>query len=320
MFIPFFLMIRQHATRFAGAGVLALLSACQSIPPSPPVEAPSVAPPVVVAPLPQHRIALVLGGGAAKGFAHVGVIKKLEEAGIYPDMVVGTSAGAAVGALYAYGYSGVELEQMSRQIEESQLTDWSLPNRGVIKGQALQGFIDRAVQHQPLEKLKRPLAVVATDLHSGEMVVFRSGDTGMAVRASSTVPGLFQPLTIDRHEYVDGGLVSPVPVKVARALGADFVIAVDISKAPETGKTDSYLEVMIQSFIIMGKTIRSYELPLADVVIRPDMQGIGGLNFKRREEAIREGERAAAAILPELKQRLTHVSGASEQAGVSSIR
>ncbi len=315
----FLVKFRQHMLRLTAVGLLVLLSACQSVPPPPPVEVPSVVPPVVVAPQPQHRVALVLGGGAAKGFAHVGVIKKLEEAGIHPDLIVGTSAGAVVGALYAYGYSGVELERMSRQIEESQLTDWSLPNRGVIKGQALQGFIDRAVQHQPLEKLKRPLAVVATDLHSGEIVVFRSGDTGMAVRASSTIPGVFQPVTIDRREYVDGGLVSPVPVKVARALGADFVIAVDISKAPESGKTDSYLEVMMQSFIIMGKTIRSYELPLADVVIRPDMQGIGGLNFKRREEAIREGERAAAAALPDLQLRLGRVSSISDP-GVNPIR
>jgi NTE family protein len=180
----------------------------------------------------------------------------------------------------------------------------------VIKGAALQDFINKAVQYRPLERLDRPVAVVATDLHSGEMVVFRSGDSGMAVRASSAVPGVFQPVMIDNHEYVDGGLVSPIPINVARTLGADFIIAVDISKSPESNKIESYVEVMMQSYIIMGQTIRRYELPGADIVIRPDMLGIGGLNFKGREHAILAGEKAALAIMPELKLKLEKLRSA----------
>jgi len=290
----------------------ALLTACQTAPqqaqiatPVPAVAAP-VAPPVAVV-RPPPKIALVLGGGAARGFAHIGVIKALEAQGIVPDIIVGTSAGSVVGTLYASGYNGFELQQLAIQMEEKQVSDWSLPNRGVIKGEALQDFINHAVKQTPLEKLPRLMAVVATDLHSGEMVVFRTGNTGMAVRASSAVPGVFQPVAFGGHEYVDGGLVSPVPVRVARSLGADFVIAVDISSKPQNNKTESSFEVMLQTFAIMGQTISRNELPGADVVIRPSIPGLSATGFNDRHLAVLEGEKAAAAILPELKARLARL-------------
>jgi len=182
------------------------------------------------------KIALALGGGAARGFAHVGVIKALEAHGIVADIVVGTSAGALVGALYAGGYSGFDLQRVALQMEDTAIADWSLPDRGFIKGEALQNFVNRSVQNRTLEKLNKPFATVVTDLQSGEMVVFRTGNTGMAVRASSSVPGVFQPVLINGREYVDGGLVSPVPVRAARSLGADLVIAVDISNKPRLAR------------------------------------------------------------------------------------
>ena len=260
--------------------------------------------PNVAAPPAPIKIALVLGGGAARGFAHIGVIKALEAQGIVPDIVVGTSAGSVVGALYAAGYNGFELQQLSMQMDESQVSDWSMPNRGVLKGEALQEFINNAVSMRTLEKMKKIFAVVATDLHSGEMIVFRSGNTGMAVRASSSVPGIFQPVTINGHEYVDGGLVSPVPVRVARTLGADFIIAVDISDKPKNNITESSVEVMLQTFSIMEQSISRNELPEADIVIRPDTPGISATNFTGRHMAVLQGEKAVAAILPELKEKL----------------
>lgn len=160
------------------------------------------------APVAPPKIALALGGGAARGFAHIGVIKALEAQGIVPDIVVGTSAGSVVGSLYAAGLTGFELQKVALQMDEAQVSDWSLPDRGVLKGEALQNFINRAVANRPLEKLNRTFAVVATDLQSGEPVVFRTGNTGMAVRASSCVPGVFQPVSINGRDYVDGGLVS----------------------------------------------------------------------------------------------------------------
>jgi NTE family protein len=274
------------------------LSACSTSPPAPLPVAAAVTPP------PPIRIALALGGGAARGFAHVGVIKALEAQGIVPDIIVGTSAGSVVGALYAAGYNGFEIQQLSMEMDESQVSDWSMPNRGVIKGEALQDFINHAVRQRTLEKMTKTFAVVATDLQSGEMIVFRTGNTGMAVRASSAVPGVFQPVSINGHEYVDGGLVSPVPVRVARALGADFVIAVDISDKPKNNKTESSFDVLLQTFNIMGQSISRNELAEADIVIRPVTPGINATDFKGRHHAVLQGEIAVAAVLPELKVKL----------------
>ncbi len=265
-----------------------LLSGCATSPPAP-------RPP---------KIALALGGGAARGFAHVGVIKALEAQGIVPDIIVGTSAGSVVGSLYASGLDGFELQKMALQMEEAQVGDWSLPDRGVFKGEALQNFINKAVGNRPLEKLDRLFAAVATDLKTGEAVVFRTGNTGMAVRASSSVPGVFQPVTINGRDYVDGGLVSPIPVRAARALGADVVIAVDISAKPQYGKTENTVGVLLQTFSIMGQTIGRYELNEADVVIRPQLSAVAATDFNGRHLAVLEGEKAAQAALPEIKRRL----------------
>lgn len=255
------------------------------------------------------KLALVLGGGAARGFAHIGVIKTLQAQGIVPDMVVGTSAGAVVGALYAAGHDGFALQQLAMQMDESQVADWSLPDRGVIKGEALQDFVNRAVGRQTLEKLPRMLAVVATDLRSGEPIVFRHGNTGMAVRASSAVPGVFKPVLINGREYVDGGLVAPVPVLVARSLGADVVIAVDISARPQLGRTAGTLDILRQTFAIMGQSLNRHELAAADVVIRPQMAGLNATDFQNRHQALLEGEKASMQALPELKALLARVRG-----------
>ncbi len=280
--------------------IAALLSACASPPPAP---MPPVPPPVV-APKQPLRIALALGGGAARGFAHIGVIKALEAQGIVPDIVVGTSAGSVVGALYASGMSGFELQKVALQMEESMVVDWTLPNRGVLKGEALQNFINQSVKSLTIQKMPRPLGVVATDLQSGDLMLFRRGDTGIAVRASSAVPGMFQPVEISGRDYVDGGLTSPVPAQSARAMGADFVIAVDISNVTRRDKLVGTLDVLLQTFAIMGHTISRHELEDADVVIRPKTAAVSSTDFEGRHLAIMEGEKAAAAIMPELKARL----------------
>jgi NTE family protein len=261
-------------------------------------------PPPAPAPV---KIGLALGGGAARGFAHIGVIKALEAQGIVPDIIVGTSAGAVVGALYASGLSGFELQKVALEIDEAQIGDWSLPDRGVFKGEALQNFVNRAVANRPLEKLPRNFSVVATDLNSGESVLFRTGNTGMAVRASSAVPGVFQPVSINGHEYVDGGLVSPVPVRAARSLGANFVIAVDISVNPRDARTSSTLGVMLQTFAIMGQSISRYEKAEADIVIRPITAELPATDFAGRHRAVLEGEKAAAAAMADIKDRLARL-------------
>jgi NTE family protein len=288
--------------------VALILSGCathEPVAPSAPV-AVTAPPPPPPPPPPKPKLALALGGGAARGFAHIGVIKALEAQGIYPDIVVGTSAGAVVGALYAGGHSGFDLQSLAMRMDEGQVSDWSLPDRGIFKGEALQSFVNQAVANRPLEKLNRLFAVVATDLHSGEAVVFRTGNTGMAVRASSTVPGVFQPVAINGHEYVDGGLVSPVPVRTARSLGADFVIAVDISARPKLARTESTIDVLLQTFSIMGQSISRFELKEADEVIQLQSP-VSSTDFSDRNLAILEGEKAAAAVMPELKAKLARL-------------
>jgi NTE family protein len=282
----------------------ALLSACVTHPPAP---LPPIATPVEVpveVPKPPLKIALALGGGAARGFAHIGVIKALEAQGIVPDIIVGTSAGSVVAALYASGMNGFELQRLALHMEESMVADWTLPNRGVLKGIALQNFINQNVKNLSIQNLPRPLGVVATDLQSGQMVLFQVGNTGMAVRASSAVPGMFQPVEISGRDFVDGGLTSPVPAQSARAMGADVVIAVDISNVTRRDKLTGTLDVLLQTFAIMGHTISRHELEDADLVIRPKTAAISSTDFEGRHLAILEGEKAAAAIMPELKAML----------------
>ena len=301
-------LIKVNSLRFAAALLLSVLAGCSVLPRSP-EPAPKPAPVTELPPKSEVRpappkIALALGGGAARGFAHIGVIKALESHGIVPDMVIGTSSGSLVGALYASGYGGFDLQRTALQLDDTIIADWSLPDRGFIKGEALQNFVNQAVQNRPMEKLNKPFAVVATDLQSGEPVVFRTGNTGMAVRASSSVPGVFQPVTISGREYVDGGLVSPVPVRAARAMGADLVIAVYISNNPRLGKTKDSVDVMLQTFAIMGQSIASYELSEADIVIRPDTGRIRSTAFEDRHLAIIEGEKAGLAAIAAIKQKI----------------
>ncbi|HTD05652.1 patatin-like phospholipase family protein, partial [Undibacterium sp.] len=245
--------------------------------------------------------------GAARGFAHIGVIKVLESQGIVPDIVVGTSAGSLVGALYAAGNNGFALQKMALEMDEATISDWSLPlfskSSGVLKGDGLQNYVNKMVANATIEKLKKPFGAVATDLHSGQPILFQRGNTGIAVRASSAVPGVFQPVTINGRQYVDGGLVSPVPVRFAREMGADLVIAVNISSQPEQSAVSS-MDVLMQTFTIMGQSMNNFELKNADIVIKPELAGMKGSDFAGRNLAILAGERAATAALPELRQKI----------------
>jgi NTE family protein len=253
------------------------------------------------------KIGLALGGGAARGFAHVGVIKALEAQGIVPDIIVGTSAGAVVGALYANGLNGFELQKAALEMDKGNVFDWNVSLRGPLRGEPLRNYISDAVLNRPLEKLRRSFAVVATDLASGEMVLFRSGDTGLAVQASAAVPGVFQPVTISGREYVDGGLSSPVPVRAARRLGADFVIAVDISAKPRDGRFGNTFDMLLQTFAIMGQSISRNELAESNIVIRPATADLSATSLEDRHRAVLEGERAAAAAMAEIKDKLARL-------------
>lgn len=250
------------------------------------------------------RIGLALGGGAARGFAHIGVIQVLEENGIRPDLVAGTSAGSLVAALYAAGRNGQELAALALGMDEGAITDWSFPGRGLIRGEALARYVREHTGQRPIEAMKLPLGIVATDLDSGAPVLFQRGDTGVAVRASSAVPAVFQPVKIGNREYVDGGLVSPVPVRFARQMGAELVVAVDISSPPDGNPTSDLMKMLLQTFAIMGRSINGFELKDADVVLRPTLTGVSSADFTARKRAIQAGREAALAALPQLKARL----------------
>lgn len=279
---------------------LGLVGCATTAPPV--VPAVAVAPPVISVKKPPV-IGLALGGGAARGFAHIGVIQVLEEAGIRPNLVVGTSAGSLVAALYADGKNGAQLQKIAETMEEATFADWTLPifSKGVLRGEALSRYVSQQVNGRLIEGMRLPLGIVATDLNSGEGVLFQRGDTATAVRASSAVPAVFQPVKISGKEYVDGGLVSPVPVRYARQMGADLVIAVDISSPPEGNTTSDSLQILMQTFSIMGKSINMFELKNADVVVRPALAGVGSSDFGARRRSILAGRVAMLALLPQLQ-------------------
>ena len=292
------LACRGLLSALAAAG----LAACQTAPPAP--TAPPVVEPTPPKPPRPPRIGLALGGGAARGFAHIGVIQVLEEAGIKVDLVVGTSAGSLVAALYASGKTGPELARLALGMDESAITDWSFPGRGLIRGEALAHYMREQTGGRLIEQLPMPLGIVATDLDSGAPALFQRGDIGTAVRASSAVPAVFNPVKIGNREYVDGGLVSPVPVRFARQMGAELVLAVDISSPPEGNATSDPFKMLMQTFAIMSRSINSFELRDADVVLRPRLLGVASADFTARKKAIDAGREAALAMLPALRQRL----------------
>jgi NTE family protein len=269
-----FVTLRRVIVLAAVLGPALLMAGCQT---APSVVAPRVetaggrqrARSAAVRPLPKPpRIGLALGGGAARGFAHIGVIQVLEEAGIQPDLVVGTSAGSLVAALYASGKNGAELETLALTMDEGAITDWSFPSRGVIRGEALARFVRLHTGNLPIERLARPLGVVATDLDTGAGVLFQRGDTGTAVRASSSVPAVFQPVPSAGANMWTAAWFA-VPVRYARQMGADLVLAVDISSPPEGNATGDPMKLLLQTFAIMGRSINQFELRQADVVVRP---------------------------------------------------
>ncbi|MDB5840087.1 MAG: patatin-like phospholipase family protein [Herminiimonas sp.] len=305
-------MIPIRLLCISATSAVLLLAGCAGTSPVRPVSPPpSTSAAVPAKPAKPIKVGLVLGGGAARGFAHIGVIKVLESQGIVPDIVVGTSAGSLVGALYAAGNNGFALQKLALEMEEAAISDWSVPLfakvSGVLKGEAIQQYVNKAVNNVSMEKFKTPFGAVATDLNSGLPILFQRGNAGLAVRASSAVPSVFQPVKIGNHLYVDGGLVAPVPVRFAREMGADFIIAVNISAQTDGQPATSAVEVLLQTFSIMGQSINRHELKDADVVIRPGLGTMKGNDFAGRNLAILAGEQAANAAIGEIRQKLKNM-------------
>ena len=254
---------------------------------------------------PKAVVALALGGGASKGFAHIGIIKVLKENNIPVKVVTGTSAGSIVGSLYASGMSPDRLELEAEILGKTDLVDLTLSTSGFIKGEKLQNYINQKVGNRPIQQLPIKFDAVATDFESGKAVAFNRGNVGQAVRASASIPNVFQPTTIGGRRYVDGGLSQPVPVSAAKKQGANFIIAVDISARPVKNVNQGFFSYLDQTFNVMSIPLLQHELGQANVVIKPqvlEMGSIGGFDQKRR--AIQLGEEAARAALPEIKRKL----------------
>jgi NTE family protein len=261
-----------------------------------------------IVPLKAERplVALALGGGGTRGFAHIGVIKALEAAGVVPDIVTGSSSGAVVAALYAGGHRPAELEAIALDLEEGDLVDFALFGSGWIRGEALQEFVNRLVAGRPIERLEKPFAVVATQASNGRMTVFNRGDTGVAVRASASVPNLFIPPVINGEPYVDGGLTSPVPVKLARAMGADIVIAVDVSWFAQRAADGDMTQLNRSARYPLLVT----ELDAADIVVTPRTVRARMLDFGYKKANIDAGEAAGREAAPQVRELIARAAAA----------
>jgi len=248
------------------------------------------------------KIAVVLGAGASKGFAHIGVLKVLESHKVPIHMVVGTSVGSFVGSLYAYGYNPYQLQTIAFAIQKDDMADYIIPDNGFIKGEKLENFVNQKVKYTTIDKFRIPFYAVATNIQSGEEMVFGRGNTGRAVRASCSIPGVFNPVVVGGNAHVDGGVVSPVAVDAARRYGADVVIAVDISAGLSPAAPAGTVETIMQAIDIMHNKMAVIQLKNADVVIRPKVGYIGSSDFTKRHEAIMEGEKAAEEAMPAIDQ------------------
>lgn len=239
-------------------------------------------------------IALVLGSGGARGYAHIGVIEVLEQHGIKPDFIVGTSAGSIVGSIYASGKSPEQLRQIALNMKVADVRDFKIGMKGFFDGQKVEDYVNKQIDQMPLEKMKIPMYVVATELQNGEKTIFNYGNTGQAVRASVSIPSMFIPTKIKGKEYVDGGLVSPVPVNIAKELGADIVIAVDILAQPVNTETTNVWGLFNQNINIMQNRLAAEELKNADIVIQPDLREKAHIfDVKGRQDTMQAGIDAA---------------------------
>jgi NTE family protein len=268
----------------------------------------------------RKKVGLALSGGAARGFAHVGVMRVLQKEGIPIDMIAGTSAGAVMGAAYAWSQDTVRMTKDALEagwLKRAPLIDPSLPKTGFIKGKKIQDLISNYVGGNiKFSDLKIPFACVATDIDTGEEIVLNSGSILEALRASISIPGIF---TVVKHEgryLVDGGLTTPVPVEVVRNMGADFVIAVNVNPdvADRMGKTSqkrvsahkepNIFQIMMQSIYITTYSLARNSLENADIVIEPDIYNIGAGDFSKARELITRGRQAAEEAIPEIKRKL----------------
>lgn len=266
---------------------------------------------------PAPRVALVLGSGGPRGFAHIGVLKALEQGGVRPDLVIGSSVGAMVGALYAAGYSASELERRAYDINVLEFFEFRLLTGGLATGSTIQSYVNTCVDGKPIERLKIAFAAGATRLSDGKLALFNVGDTGLAVRASSATPGQFEPVRIGDDLYVDGDESSPVPIRAARKLGAKVVIAVDVSAYAADTPAGVPREWVVKDERRARQV--ALEAPEADIVLHPNIGYYAGHSEAYRRNVIAIAERFTREQVPAIRAALAR-AGASAAQNVSTAR
>lgn len=293
----------MRACRFAFLAFLFLVLGCGPI-------APSVPSPEERRLVPEGqklpRVGLVLGGGAARGFAHVGVIRVLEREKIPIDLIVGTSVGSLVGAIYADKKNSFELEWIAFSLEERDIFDYTFisPTQGFVRGERLEDFVLKRLSAREIQQLKIPFAAVATDIQNGEPAVLQNGSVARAVHASSAIPGIFIPVRYQGKLLVDGGVLNNVPVDVARKMGAEVVIAVNLGGGRKTAQVNNVFDAIVQSLHLMAIESTEARLREADVVIQPSVSHIGPIDFSKKKELLTIGIQAAEQALPRIREKV----------------
>jgi NTE family protein len=256
--------------------------------------------------LPRPKVGLALGSGGARGFAHLGVIKVLRDEGIPIDLIAGSSMGALVASFYGAGLDVDRLYKLSRVFKRKYYLDFTVPKMGFIAGKRVKELIRIFTHGKTIEELDIPIGVVATDLVSGEKVVFKTGPIAEAVRASIAIPGIFVPEKLDGRLFVDGGVVDRIPVSVAREMGADIVIAVDVSKVKVNSEITSIFDVIMQSIDIMQMELVSNREVASDIMIRPRVEMFNSRAFTNIDEIIAMGEEEAKKHIDKIKNCIEH--------------
>lgn len=250
------------------------------------------------------KIGLALGSGGAKGFAHVGVLKVLTEAGIPIDYIAGSSMGALVAALYGAGHDWKSMERMALAFRRNHYLDFTVPKLGFVTGKKLTDLVRVLTYQKRFEDCRVPIKIVATELISGERAVFDSGHLFKAVRASISIPGVFVPVKWGGKIYVDGGVIDRVPTKIVRDMGADLVISVDASTFTGGAMVQSVLDVIIQSIDIMQQQLVMVQESHADILIKPYTSNFNATAFTNIEKIIEAGEITARNQLSEIQQKI----------------
>lgn len=250
----------------------------------------------------KKKVTLVLGGGSARGVAHIGVLKILEREKIPIERVIGTSMGALIGAAYAQGLSTEAMRKLSQGFSANKLLDPTLPKMGLLAGNKLEATIIRLIDSKGFDDCKIPVVIVTTDIETGEEIAHQSGDLTKIIRASCSWPGIFNPVKIDGRLQVDGGIKNSVPTKIAKAMGAEYILAVDVGFCVRKGEIKNIFQMILQSFQITGEELNKYQSIEADFVIKVDLGDIDQVSFDRAGEAIEKGEEAAERVIDNIKK------------------